>query len=292
MPKLEPVLKGALIELQKVSFAYRSGKGQALRDISVSARAGEFIAVIGANGSGKSTLARIMAGLLTPTAGQVSIDSMEATLPENKGAIRRKVGLCLQNPEHQLIASVVEEDVAFGPENLGLTSEEICRRVETALEDVNLSDLRLRPAHLLSGGEKQRLAIAGLLALNPAALVLDEPTSMLDPVGRREVLAVLRQLADSGKLIIMITHHMDEAARADRILVLNKGLLLMDDTPGVVLSHFSMLKKLGLASTEIGNLACCLEELGFSSITATSVDPIMTIEDLVEYLCRVLKQKN
>ena len=287
----------ALIELQRVSFAYRGSEYQVLEDISIQAAPGELITVIGPNGSGKSTLARLIAGLLTPKSGKTFIDGMDAASVEHKQQIRSLVGLCLQNPDHQLVASVVEEDVAFGPENLMLPSDEIRCRVDDALKAVNLTHLRMRAPHMLSGGEKQRLAIAGLLALAPKALVLDEPTSMLDPKGRKEVLTVLRRLADSGKLVILITHHMDEAAQGDRVWVLAKGKIVLDDKPDMVFNCFELLQDLGLTSTDAGNLSRRLLELGFAQKASNSTGipgmvstpGIINIEDMVGYLCQVLK---
>ncbi|AGK99972.1 energy-coupling factor transporter ATPase [Desulfoscipio gibsoniae] len=272
------------IKLQNATYIYPGTENPVLREINNNINAGEFIAVIGPNGSGKSTLARLIAGLLIPSGGHVLVDGMDTGLPSNSKKIRRQVGLVLQNPDNQLVAAVVEEDVAFGPENLGLPSAEVRRRVEEALAAVGLSQMRSRPPHMLSGGEKQRLAIAGLLALHPLCVVLDEPTSMLDPVGRQEVVQVLRHLADTGTAVVLITHHMDEAASADRVWALGRGGLLADAEPEVVFSQVKLLHDLGLTLTNTGELARCMTERGFELPTG-----IVTMEDMVEYLCRVLK---
>ncbi len=279
-----PGQSNLLIELQSVSYAYPGSQFPVLQDICLCVGRAEFISVIGPNGSGKSTLARIISGLLLPTGGRVLVDGMDTGTPKTRKDIRRRVGLVLQNPDNQLVAAVVEEDVAFGPENLCLPSAEVRRRVEDALNAVGLSQVRGRPPHMLSGGEKQRLAIAGLLALCPLCVVLDEPTSMLDPVGRQEVLQVLRHLSDSGTAVILITHHMDEAAGADRVWVLGKGGVLADDEPAAVFSRVKLLHELGLTSTSAGDLAYRLSERGLELPTG-----IVIMEDMIKYLCRVLK---
>ncbi len=273
-----------LIELQNVSYAYQGSKYPVLQDICQHVGRSEFISVIGPNGSGKSTLARLMSGLLLPSGGRVLVDGMDTSSPDTRREIRRRVGLVLQNPDNQLVAAMVEEDVAFGPENLCLPSVEVSRRVEDALNAVGLSQVRGRPPHMLSGGEKQRLAIAGLLALRPLCMVLDEPTSMLDPVGRLEVLQVLRNLSDSGTSVVLVTHHMDEAAGSDRVWVLDKGKVLVDDEPAAVFSRVKLLHELGLTSTGAGELAYRLSERGLELPAG-----IVKMEDMIKYLCHVLK---
>ncbi|WP_347489959.1 energy-coupling factor transporter ATPase [Desulfoscipio sp. XC116] len=274
-----------LIKLHNLAYLYPHVPNPVIKDINNNINAGEFIAVIGANGSGKSTLARLIAGLLIPSSGCVVINGMDTRLSANREEIRRYVGLVMQNPDNQLVAAVVEEDVAFGPENLCLPSEEVRSRVEDALNAVGLSRMRERPPHMLSGGEKQRLAIAGLLALRPSCLILDEPTSMLDPVGRQEVIRVLRQLADAGTAVVMITHHMDEAAGADRVWVLGKGSLLADAEPEVIFGQVDLLHELGLALPGTSDLTCRLAERGVELPS-----DLVTMEGMVDYLCRVLKQ--
>jgi len=279
-----PGQSNLLIELQNASYSYPGSKFPVLQDIIVQVGRAEFIAVIGPNGSGKSTLAKLMAGLLLPSTGMVLVEGMDTSTPEYRNDIRQRVGLVLQNPDNQLVAAVVEEDVAFGPENLCLPSVEVRLRVEDALNAVGLIKKRECPPHLLSGGEKQRLAIAGLLALGPSCVVLDEPTSMLDPLGRQEVLLILRRLADSGTTVVLITHHMDEAIVADRVWVLDHGCLLAEAEPAEVFSQINMLHKLGLASTSVGEIAFRLSEQGIDL-----PEGIVTMEGLMNYLCRVLK---
>jgi len=272
-----------LIQFEDVSFAYPGG-GPVIQDFSAVVRRGEHIALIGPNGSGKSTLAGLAAGLLRPSTGRVMVGGMDTADQSVTGAIRRRVGLVLQNPDNQLVAARVEEDVAFGPENLNLPGAEVRRRVEYALEAVGLDRLRDRPPHLLSGGEKQRLAIAGLLALEPACLVLDEPTSMLDPHGRREVLRVLKNLAVKGTTVLQVTHHMEEAAAAGRVLVLAEGRLAADASPQTVFSRPELLGPLGLALPPAAEVAGCLAGQGVNVPAG-----IINLEDLVRFLCRALK---
>ena len=272
-----------LIELERVSFAYPGGP-PVIRDLSAGVRRGEFIAVMGPNGSSKSTLAGLAAGLLAPGAGRVLVDGLDTAVPAAREEVRLRVGLVLQNPENQIVAARVEEDIAFGPENLNLPPDQVRRRVERALVTVGLDRLRDRPPHLLSGGEKQRLAIAGLLALQPSCLVLDEPTAMLDPPGRRGVLRVLRDLTAGGTTVLLVTHHMDEAPLADRIWVLENGALLADDIPPVVFGRPKLLDRLGLALPPAAELARRLAEKG-----AAVPEGIVQKEEMVRYLCRVLK---
>ncbi|KJS71383.1 MAG: cobalt transporter ATP-binding subunit [Desulfotomaculum sp. BICA1-6] len=272
-----------LIQFEHVSFAYPGG-GSVIHDFSAGVRRGEFIALIGPNGSGKSTLAGLAAGALRPAAGWVRVDGMDTADPSVMGAIRRRVGLVLQNPDNQLVAARVEEDVAFGPENLNLPSPEVRRRVEYAIAAVGLDRLRDRPPHLLSGGEKQRLAIAGLLALEPSCLVLDEPTSMLDPRGRREVLGVLKNLVAKGTTVLQVTHHMGEAAEAGRVWVLAEGKLQADASPGTVFSRPELLQRLGLTLPPAAELAGCLAARDINVPAG-----IVNLEDMVHFLCRALK---
>lgn len=255
-----------------------------IRDFGAVVRRGEFIALIGPNGSGKSTLAGLVAGLLVPGTGLVTVDGLDTADPAAKDEIRRRVGLVLQNPDNQVVAARVEEDVAFGPENLNLPPAEVRRRVEYALGAVGLEHLRDRPPHLLSGGEKQRLAIAGLLALRPRCLVLDEPTSMLDPPGRREVLQVLRDLAAAGTAVLLVTHHMEEAAGAGRVWVLGEGRLLADGSPAGVFGRPELPDRLGLALPPAAELARRLAACG-----AEVPAGIVNMEDMVRYLCHALR---
>ncbi len=223
-----------LIRIENLHFAYRPDGDRpvpALRGIDLEIGAGEYVAIIGHNGSGKSTLARHLNGLLLPTEGEVWVQGMNTKDPRHRQAIRRTVAMVFQNPDNQIVATVVEEDVAFGPENLGLPEEELRRRVDWALGVVGLSDLRHRAPQHLSAGQKQRLALAGALAMRPQCLVLDEATSMLDPAGRREVLGIVRDLHRQGMAVVAITHAMEEAAEAERVLVMQAGRILLDLPP-------------------------------------------------------------
>jgi energy-coupling factor transporter ATPase len=228
------------LQIEKLSHAYFT-KGQppveALRDISFTVERGEYLALIGANGSGKTTLALHLNGILLPTKGTVRVDGLETSDAQVLREIRRKVGMVFQSPGDQIVATVVEEDVAFGPENLGIDEELLPELVRTALEKVEMWEERHRPPHMLSAGQQQRLAIAGALAMNPSCLVLDEATSMLDPAGNRDILAILETLNRGGMTVVTVTHRMEEAVRAERILVLNKGELVLEGTPGEVFSN-------------------------------------------------------
>ena len=249
----------ALIELDRLSHVYHAGEEnehRALTDVSLSIEAGEFVAVLGSNGSGKSTLAKHLDALLLPTSGVCRIDGMDTQNVDQVWRIRQKVGMVFQNPDNQLIAAIVEDDVAFGPENLGVPPKEIRSRVDEALSVVGMTKFRSFAPHLLSGGQKQRIAIAGALAMQTECLVFDEATAMLDPEGRAEILAVVKQLhKEQHKTIVYITHFMEEAAAADRIIVLDHGNLAMDGTPREVFAKADELQKLGLdvpLSVELG----------------------------------------
>ncbi len=240
----------ALIEIEHLSHVYHAGEeGEqtALDDLSFSIERGEFVAVLGSNGSGKSTLAKHLNALLLPTSGACRIDGIDTREEANVWRIRQKVGMVFQNPDNQLIAAVVEDDVAFGPENLGVPSKEIRRRVDEALAAVNMTEFRSYAPHLLSGGQKQRVAIAGTLAMQTEAIVFDEATAMLDPEGRAEILAVVQRLHAAGRItVVYITHFMEEAVAADRILVLDHGRLVMDAPPREMFRHARELRALGL----------------------------------------------
>ena len=237
----------SVITLDHVGFHYPDTAREVLHDVSLSVEKGSFTAILGHNGSGKSTLAKLLNGLLLPTEGCVRVKGMDTRSDKDLLAIRSAVGMVFQNPDNQIVASVVEDDVAFAPENLGLPSEEIRRRVDAALRRVGMYDFRLHAPHLLSGGQKQRVAIAGVLAMQPEILVLDEPTAMLDPVGRHELMETVEMLCrEEGVTVLLITHHMDECVRADRLVVLHDGAIAMDGTPGTVFSEVETLRALGL----------------------------------------------
>lgn len=240
----------AFIEIEHLSHVYHAGEEgerRALDDVSLSIGRGEFVAVLGSNGSGKSTLAKHLNALLLPTEGVCRVDGIDTREEAEVWRIRQKVGMVFQNPDNQLIAAVVEDDVAFGPENLGVPSREIRQRVDEALAAVNMTPFRSYAPHLLSGGQKQRVAIAGTLAMQTEAIVFDEATAMLDPEGRADILSVVRRLhEEQGITVVYITHFMEEAAAADRVVVLDQGHVVMDAPPRAVFSHADELRALGL----------------------------------------------
>lgn len=252
------------IRFDSVSYSYGSPTGdiEALRDVDVSIAPGELVAVLGRNGSGKSTLALLANGLLTPGSGSVYVDGISTTDEEHVWDVRRRVGVVFQNPDNQIVGTVVEEDVAFGPENLGVPREELRLRVESALETVGLAGLERREPHLLSGGQKQRLAIAGVLALDPAYLVFDEPTAMLDPAGRADVLALIERLRRDGHGIVHITHSLADVASADRAVVLSAGSVVFDGAPLDLLGDPHRLETWGLELPPLDRMLAELRELG------------------------------
>ncbi|MDD2421663.1 MAG: energy-coupling factor transporter ATPase [Heliobacteriaceae bacterium] len=285
---LFPVTQGgvALIIIENVSFAYRTqsgGETPALQGVNLTVRPGEWITILGANGSGKSTLAKHLNALLLPDEGRVTVEGLDTADRTSLYAIRRLVGMVFQNPDNQLVAPTVEEDVAFGPENLGLPRMEIKARVDQALKAVGLSALRHRPSHSLSGGQKQCLAVAGVLAIGPKYLVLDEATAMLDPAARQEVLAVVRQLHLAfGMGVIMITHLMEEAVTADRVIIMGRGRILLAGDPDSVFRQVDLLTQANLELPPVAELACRLHGQG------VPLDlPVLTLEKLVRELCRL-----
>lgn len=274
------------IELKGVSYTYPIKEGynvKALKNVSLAINAGEFVALAGMNGSGKSTLAKLLNGLFTPSDGAVLIDGLDTADEKNIFEIRKKAGMVFQNPDNQTVATIIEDDVAFGPENIGLSREEIVKRVNGALEAVGMSEYRKRSASKLSGGQKQRVAIAGVLAMKPDIIIFDESTSMLDPIGRKEIMDIARRLNDDGITVINITHDMAEAALADRVVVLRKGRVAMDGTPKEVFAS-GQLEACGLTLPHVAKLATRLKESGFD------IDGVTTNEDvLTEEICRLLK---
>lgn len=272
-----------MIKVDHMSHTYQDEEGQtvyAVKDVSFSIEQGQFVAIIGTNGSGKSTLAKHFNVLLTPTAGTCEVLGMRTDEYDNIWKIRQQVGMVFQNPDNQIVAAIVEEDVAFGPENLGIPSAEIKQRVHAALERVQMAAYAKHGPHLLSGGQKQRIAIAGILAMQSKCIVLDEPTAMLDPIGRKEVMDTLLQLHREGITVIIITHFMEEAVRADRVIVVNHGEVKMDGTPRQVFTHVKELKDMGLDVPVDAELAERLHEKGL----AVSTD-IITKEELGDALC-------
>ena len=257
------------LSAEHVSFTYPSGEEnepgvEVLHDVSLGIRQGEFVALLGHNGSGKSTLAKHFNAILLPSGGKVYVDGLD-TMDENlKLEIRRRVGLVLQNPDNQLVASIVEEDVAFGPENLGIAPPEIRRRVDDALRAVEMYDYRLNAPYKLSGGQKQRIAIARIIAMQPDCIVLDEPTAMLDPRGRTEVLDTIHKLnREKGITIVLITHYMDEAAGADRVVVMDDGKILTQGTPREVFAQVRLLKDHQLSVPQATELIWRLRQEGY-----------------------------
>ena len=255
-----------------------------LDDLSLSINKGEFVAIVGHNGSGKSTLSKHLNGMLTPQKGRVLIDGMDTADEELTYNIRKKVGLVLQNPDNQLVASIVEEDVAFGPENLGIPPEEIRERVDSALKAVDMYEYRLKAPYKLSGGQKQRVAIAGIIAMQPDCIVLDEPTAMLDPKGRDEVLGTIKKLnKENGITVVMITHYMEEAVSADRVFVIDNGRLLTEGAPNEVFSQVELLKRHRLDVPQVTELCYKLRACG------VGIDRLpLTREDCAEMLRGVL----
>lgn len=256
----------AIINVQDLHFSYAADQGEApvtLDGVTLSIDPGSFVAVLGHNGSGKSTLAKHLNAILLPSGGKVYVQGMDTADESLLLDIRRAVGMVFQNPDNQIVANVVEEDVAFAPENLGIPSAEIRRRVDEALEMVGMSDYTTHAPHLLSGGQKQRIAIAGVIAMRPNCIVMDEPTAMLDPVGRREVLETIKGLNKNyGMTIVLITHHMDEAAQADRLIVMQKGKIVRDDTPKEVFAQVEELKAVGLTVPDTVELCWQLRQEG------------------------------
>jgi len=255
-----------IIQTDNLYFAYTNEEGVApliLDGVDLNIETGSFVAVLGHNGSGKSTLAKHLNAILLPTGGKVYVDGIDTVNEEELLAIRRTVGMVFQNPDNQIVANVVEEDVAFAPENLGYPSAEIRERVDLALKLVGMSEFATHAPHLLSGGQKQRIAIAGVIAMRPRCLVLDEPTAMLDPVGRKEVMDTIKDLnTRAGVTVVLITHHMDEAAQADRLVVMSKGRIVADGTPKEVFQHVEELRSIGLTVPEPVSLMWELRQAG------------------------------
>lgn len=270
-------MENKIIETVDLSFSYDDGadrtsplneKHPALRNVNFSVREGEYVAILGHNGSGKSTLAKLLNMILIPTSGKIFVSGRDITAPEfsedDMFEIRRDIGMVFQNPDNQLVATVVEEDVAFGPENLGLAREEIRRRVDEALRVVNMTEYAGHAPHKLSGGQKQRVAIAGIIAMKPKVIIFDESTAMLDPVGRREVIDIMERLnRDEGITVINITHYMNEAARADRVVVINDGQIIMDDTASRVFSNVDYLHSIGLEAPQGTEILAKLKKAGY-----------------------------
>ena len=276
-----------IIQARDLTFRYTTAEGVAptvLDHVNLDIEAGSFVAILGHNGSGKSTFAKHLNAILLPTSGKVYVDGMDTTDEDKLLDIRRTIGMVFQNPDNQIVASVVEEDVAFAPENLGVPSAEIRRRVDESLEAVGMTEYARHAPHLLSGGQKQRVAIAGVLAMRPRCIVLDEPTAMLDPVGRREVLdTVCRLQRELGMTVVLITHHMDEAARAQRLVVMDNGHVVMDGPPAQVFQNVVGLRRLGLEVPDSVSLLYELRQAGLD----VPLD-VLTCEDCAQALAHIL----
>ena len=279
-----------IIEVNNVSYVYKAHNEDradvtALQDINLTIGKGEFLAILGRNGSGKSTLAKLFNALILPATGTVVVNGFDTMNEKLLWDIRSSTGMVFQNPDNQIVGTVVEEDVAFGPENLGVPPDEIRIRVDEALETIGLSEYKKHAPHLLSGGQKQRVAIAGILAMKPQCIVLDEATAMLDPVGRKEVMRILRKLnAEEGITIVHITHHMDEAGKADRVLVIDAGKCIMLGTPKEVFKDVKKMKGLGLDVPQVTELLYELNKSGYKF----PLD-ILTVDEALQCISKELK---
>ena len=275
------------IVAQGVHYTYQDASGAALRGVDMSVHAGEFLAVLGHNGSGKSTLAKLMNALYVPTEGNIWVVGLDTRNDDLVFDIRQHAGMVFQNPDNQLVATVVEEDVAFGMENIGVPPAQMIIRVDEALRAVNMQDYRKSAPHMLSGGQKQRVAIAGVLAMKPDVIILDESTAMLDPSGRREVLSTVRRLQEQeGITVVWITHYMSEATQADRVIVMNEGKIALSGTPREVFPQVERLRALRLDVPPMTELAQMLQKEGIP----VRAD-VLTVEEMVEEVCR-LSSKN
>ncbi len=272
-----------MINVNNLNFKYDDHDFYALDGISLDVKEGEFVAVLGHNGSGKSTFAKHLNGILLPSGGTVYVDGIDTANEELLYALRRTVGMVFQNPDNQIIATVVEEDVAFGPENMGVLPAEIREKVDYALKTVGMYDKRGFAPHNLSGGQKQRIAIAGIIAMMPKYIVFDEPTAMLDPSGRKEVINAIKDLNKLGITCLLITHYMDEAAGADRVVVMNKGKIIIDDTPKNAFANVALLKEIGLDVPQVTELMYSLRRDGID-IKYNK----LTVDECAEELKKVL----
>ena len=279
----------AMIKCTNVSFKYvKNSEGikeekYAVKSVNLEVKKGEFLVILGHNGSGKSTIAKHMNALVVPTEGTVVVDGLDTNNLENVWNIRSKAGMVFQNPDNQLVATIVEEDVAFGPENLGVEPSEIRKRVDDSLEKVGMTKYKRHAPHLLSGGQKQRIAIAGILAIEPQCIIFDEPTAMLDPSGRRDVLNYIKYLnKNHGMTIVLITHYMDEAAQADRIIVMDEGHIKMEGTPREIFPQVERMKKIGLDVPQVTELAYELKKAGVNIN-----EKILNVDEMVNELCQL-----
>ena len=268
-----------IIEIKNLSFQYEGSSKKVLKNLNIDIKKGEFICVLGHNGSGKSTLAKLINAQFIPTEGDILVGNMNTKDDDSLWNIREMCGMVFQNPDNQLVATIVEEDVAFGPENLGVPREELRKRVDDCLELVGMTEYKRHSPALLSGGQKQRIAIAGILAMNPKCLLMDEPTAMLDPQGRKDILDTVLKLREMGKTIIHITHYMEECVNADRIIVINEGDVVLEGTPREVFSNVEQMKKIGLDVPEPTEISYLLNK---SNINVRR--DVLTVDELVEAL--------
>lgn len=255
----------SFIEAKNVYFKYRENEAEVIRNISLSIEKGSYTAILGHNGSGKSTLAKLLCGILQPTSGTVTVGGLDTRNEENSYKIRETCGMVFQNPDNQIVASVVEEDVAFAPENLGVDPAEIRRIVDNCLKTVGMEEYARHSTYKLSGGQKQRIAIAGVLAMNPKCIIFDEATAMLDPTGRKDITAAMKKLnREKGITVVTITHYMNEAVEADRVIVLNKGEIFLDGTPKEIFSEVEKLKSVSLSVPQVTELLYLLNKDGYA----------------------------
>ena len=281
-----------IIELKNVSYEYSNADEEnvaytAVRNLSLNIERGSFTVILGHNGSGKSTLAKMLNGLYKPTKGDVLVDGINTKTEETEIEVKRKVGMVFQNPDNQLISSIVEEDVAFGPENLGLDPKEIRKRVDESLKAVGMYEFKNSTPHHLSGGQKQRIAIAGMIALRPDCLILDEPTAMLDPKGRAEIVDTVMKLnKEKGITVVLITHYMEEAENADRVLVMNDGVIIADGTPKEIFKNVEMLKGVGLDVPQTTELLYALNKNGMAVPTN-----VLSVEETAQVIANYLEEK-
>ena len=275
-----------IIRVENLIFEYAKAEDEkltarAIDDVSFEIEKGSFVAIIGKNGSGKSTLAKNLNGLLIPTSGTVYVAGYDTKDDDHIWDIRQTAGMVFQNPDNQLVSAIVEDDVAFGPENLGVPPEEIRKRVDKALNDVNMEAFKKKAPHLLSGGQKQRIAIAGVVAMKPKCIIFDEPTAMLDPKGRKEIMSIIDELHAEGITVVLITHFMEETVNADRIIIMNDGHVLLDGAPEEVFARGDLIREASLDVPLMAELSRKLRELGVNV-----PQNIITEEKMVEFICQ------
>ena len=277
---MEPIIK-----IDNLIFEYKKAEEdkpvRAIDDISLQIEKGSFTAILGKNGSGKSTLAKNLNGLLLPTSGVIYVNGYDTADDEHIWDVRQSAGMVFQNPDNQLVSAIVEDDVAFGPENLGIEPAELRRRVDKALDDVNMGEYKGKPPHLLSGGQKQRVAIAGVVAMKPTCIIFDEPTAMLDPKGRREIMSIISELHAEGITVILITHFMEEAVDADRVIIMHDGKIFLDGTPQEVFAQKDKILSVNLDIPMVVELADKLRNCGIDV-----PENIIRMEEMVDYLCQ------